>query len=375
MDFSLNETQQQIETLAARLFSDYCSQEQLRRIDSESDRFDRDLWQAFVAAGLPGLAIDERQGGMGLDLETLLLVLVQAGRHVAPLPLLATLPGGALVLQAVPGGAARDALLGAIVEGHATIAPALPSGFQRNGEPGRNAVRVTGSGSDCFLSGGPRTVSATPCITHLWTIADHDGEAAICLLPAAASGVDRRLSITTSGNAVATLTFDRTPCEILATGATALAILQRAEWLLLLGSNALAIGVCEQMLQLAITHTSERVQFGKAIATFQAVAHKLADCHIDLECLRATQEQAVCHFMSSAAETATVEQAVLSARINAVDALHRISHATQQVHGGTGVDRDYPLFRYCLLARELELEQLHGAEALERLGRSLGTAA
>ncbi|WP_027948286.1 acyl-CoA dehydrogenase family protein [Haliea salexigens] len=377
MDFSLNDTQQQVQDLARRLFADFCTQDRLRQVDLEQDRFDPQLWQEVIAAGLPGLAIDEQFGGMGLDLETLLLVLTEAGRYVAPLPLLPTQAAGTIPLQLLPSSADRDKLLNEIAAGRALLAPALQAAEAgarpTSGSARHSSICSNNDSGDLVLDGSRLLAPGDSCITHLWTVADYQGETAICLFAADAPGVERSLNITTSGNAIATMTLVQTPCRLLTTDGPTLDFLRRVEWLLVLGNNAIAIGLCEQMLQLAVDHCSERVQFGKPIATFQAVAHRLADCHIDLECLRATQAQAVCHYDSATTDPVTIEQAVLSARINAVEALHRISHATQQVHGGTGVDRDYPLFRYCLLARELEMASPHGASALESLGRTIAT--
>ncbi|MCY1463169.1 Acyl-CoA dehydrogenase FadE27 [compost metagenome] len=78
-------------------------------------------------------------------------------------------------------------------------------------------------------------------------------------------------------------------------------------------------------------------------------------------------EQAVSR-LSQPGDTASATEAVLAASIYACEALHRVSQTVQQVHGGTGVDRDYPLFRYCLMAKKLEMV-LGGQSALiARLG-------
>ncbi|MGI9292456.1 MAG: acyl-CoA dehydrogenase family protein, partial [Pseudomonadales bacterium] len=53
------------------------------------------------------------------------------------------------------------------------------------------------------------------------------------------------------------------------------------------------------------------------------------------------------------------------------DATHRVSHAAQHLHGGTGVDRDYALWRYCLWAKQLELSLGSSAEMIERLGDAI----
>ena len=105
------------------------------------------------------------------------------------------------------------------------------------------------------------------------------------------------------------------------------------------------------MTRIAGTYTSEREQFGVPIATFQAVAHRLANCYIDDECLAIITLKAI----SDISNDDFSNESIAMAKIWCGDVLHRISHATQHVHGGTGIDRDYHLFRYCLWAKQLEL--------------------
>ena len=64
-------------------------------------------------------------------------------------------------------------------------------------------------------------------------------------------------------------------------------------------------------------------------------------------------------------------EAVLIAKIWTGDVTHRVSQAAQHLHGGIGVDRDYPLFRYCLWARQLELSGGSSAELMATLGENI----
>ena len=104
-----------------------------------------------------------------------------------------------------------------------------------------------------------------------------------------------------------------------------------------------------------------------AIATFQAVGHRAADCFIDVECLRLVSQQAV----SLLDQGLDASAAVLVAKIWTGDVTHRVSQASQHLHGGIGVDRDYPLFRYCLWARQIELTAGSSAQLLAILGEDI----
>ena len=113
--------------------------------------------------------------------------------------------------------------------------------------------------------------------------------------------------------------------------------------------------------------SEEREQFGVPVATFQAVGHRAADCYIDVECLRLVTQQAVSR-LSLGLEA---EEAVTIAKIWVGDVCHRVSQAAQHLHGGMGVDRDYGLFRYCLMARQIEMSLGTSAQLTEQLGQDV----
>ena len=121
------------------------------------------------------------------------------------------------------------------------------------------------------------------------------------------------------------------------------------------------------MMRITGSYTTEREQFGRAIATFQAVSHRVADCYIDVECLRLVTQQAA----SLIDQGRPAEDAVTIAKIWCGDTAHRVSQAAQHCHGGTGVDRDYPLFRYCLASRQIELSMGNSARLTGELGERI----
>ena len=125
--------------------------------------------------------------------------------------------------------------------------------------------------------------------------------------------------------------------------------------------------VCDKMMRITGQYTSEREQFGRAIATFQAVSHRVADCFIDVECLRLVTQQAA----SLIDQGRPAGEAVTIAKIWCGDVTHRVNQAAQHCHGGTGVDRDYPLHRYSLLARQIELSAGNSAQLSGQLGEEI----
>jgi alkylation response protein AidB-like acyl-CoA dehydrogenase len=125
------------------------------------------------------------------------------------------------------------------------------------------------------------------------------------------------------------------------------------------------VGVCDTMMRMTASYTSERKQFGVPIATFQAVGHRAANCFIDVECLRLCAYEAA----SLLAEGREAAVEVDIAKIWAGDVGHRVSYAAQHLHGGAGVDRGNALWRFCLWARHNEMTLGPSAARLASLGR------
>jgi alkylation response protein AidB-like acyl-CoA dehydrogenase len=128
---------------------------------------------------------------------------------------------------------------------------------------------------------------------------------------------------------------------------------------------ALATGVCAEALRLTAEYTKTRKQFDQPIATFQAVAQRAADAFIDTEAVRLTALQAAWRIDAGL----PAEAAVAAAKYWAAQGGSRVVRAAQHLHGGVGVDREYPLHRYYLYARQLELTLGGATQQLRRLGR------
>ena len=126
-------------------------------------------------------------------------------------------------------------------------------------------------------------------------------------------------------------------------------------------------GVTAASVALISEYTKTREQFGKPIATFQAVGQRAADAYVDAEAIRLTALQAA--WRLAVGLPATAEVAV--AKFWAADGGQRVVHAAAHLHGGVGVDRDYPLHRYFLLTRQIELTLGGARDSLARLGAVL----
>lgn len=365
MDFSLSEFQREIQSLSEKLLSDYCTQPRLRNAEAEG-YFDAELWTQLANAGLLGLALPEEVGGMAQDFETLTVLLEQLGRYAAPAPALSVLASASLPLVPFMGSASVRAALSALCTGEGVLTFALEE---------------QGFGSDCdtsvemrdgsaYLTGEKSRVPAGVQATDCWTLAKNGDELAVYLFSCNQQGVTRRSMKTTNDQTLAYFTLDSARAELVAEGEAVANIITAARQYQQAASAAMAAGLCEGMLALSSEHCSQRKQFGRPLGSFQAVAHQLADCYIDKECLRAASVQAACQLRDRGTGS-NARKACLEAAYWTTEALHRVSHRCQQVHGGTGVDRDYPLFRYSLWARQIEMDLGGQNSLLAELGRHI----
>lgn len=363
MDFSLSDDQQAIADLARKILDDLASNERMRALERQGGlRFDRELWKALAEAGLLATAVPEAQGGAGLGFLELAAILEQVGRHAAPAPVYETLVLGALPLAQFGSAAQQAAWLPRVARGEAVLSAALA---------GDAPVRAASEREGWRLSGTRLCVPAAEIADAILVPAETGaGASSVFLVEARAEGLARTPLATTSGQpeSLVLLADVRVPAS---------ALLGRegdgeriVEWLTLRATSALCmltLGACEAALELTKEYAKTRKQFDQPIAMFQAVGHRAADAYIDTEAIRLTAWQAAWRIAQGV--DASVQVAV--AKFWSADAGKRVVHAAQHLHGGVGVDREYPLHRYFLLARQLELTLGSGTPQLVRLGEML----
>jgi 3-oxocholest-4-en-26-oyl-CoA dehydrogenase beta subunit len=137
-------------------------------------------------------------------------------------------------------------------------------------------------------------------------------------------------------------------------------ILERA-WT---GLCALQVGVCESAVAQTAAYLSTRQQFGRPLSTFQGTMLRVADAAIDTEAVRVTMWQAAWRLDQGLGSA----RAVSVASWFASDAGQRAVHATQHLHGGIGADIEYPIHRYFLWGKQIELMLGTSSARLARLG-------
>ena len=341
MDFSLTEDQTSLSKLAREILTDQVTHERLQTLESKSwSIFDRDLWSRLADAGITGIAVPEDAGGAGLGFIELSLICTEAGRVVAPVPVVWTMVTAYVLSKLAPQAVA--AYLPGVATGETLLTAAL--------EPGVG-VQARTRGDGYVLSGeiGFVPFGAEADIVVVPATAE-DGSTIAALVAKGSPGVSVTELDTTNRQPLALLGFDDVAIAGNAVISDAGAVLADLRRYLTVAICSVAAGVCEAALAMTAKHTSTREQFGKPIATFQAVGQRAADAYIDTTMITLTAQQAA--WRLSADWPADEEIAV--AKWWAGDGGMRVLHACQHLHGGLGVDLDYPLHRYFMWGKQLE---------------------
>ncbi len=370
MDFTLNDDQKALVGLATQILSEQSTQKRLDGLDEQGTWLDASLWKQLADAGVVGAALKEDVGGGGMGFTELAVVLEQVGAHVAQVPLFETVLCAALPIDHFGTDEQRQRDLPDVAAGTALLSAALvESGRDDLRRPTTTATRTATSYTVSGLKTNVPFADQARRIVVPAALAD--GRVVLLLVEPTAPGVTLRKGTGTNGIPLFELKLVDAVAELLVgpeQGAEALAwILDRA----LTGLAAMALGVSATALKTSATYTTGREQFGRAIATFQAVGHRLADAYIDVEAMRLTTLQAV--WLLDAGLPGRDEARI--AKWWASEGGHKVAHATQHVHGGVGIDIDYVLHRYFRWSKQIEFTLGSAQAQLLSLGATLAAEA
>jgi acyl-CoA dehydrogenase len=343
---TLTELQQELAELATSVFGRNGSAEQITMAEEQPDGFDRALWSDLAAAGLLGVAIPDEYDGLGFGAVEVALVCEQLGAHVTPVPLVATLTASQLLVE-WGSDEQRKSWLPGIAAGDVVAAITAPqSVVEATFEDGSLSGRLIGvawaHAADLLL---------VP-VGDLVVAVDPSGE-----------GATHQRGLTTAREVSLDLDLDTVSAELI--GEAGAAEWLRERWFAALAATA--AGVADGAVRLTASYTSAREQFEKPLSTFQSVALKAADAYLDATAIRAAARQAA--WKLDIGEDARLE--VLTAAWWAAEAGQHAVHITQHLHGGMGADITYPVHRYFLWGKQIELLLGGASSLLAQLGEAL----
>ena len=343
---------------------------EVRRVMALPDGYDRAVWARMAGElGLPGLAVPQRYGGAGAGPVEAAIVLEETGRFLLPGPLLSTLLAAAAIVR-VADDRVAGALLPGVAAGDTIATLALAEAGGRWDAGGVHCTATPVAGGGWRLDGRKRYVpdahAAGLLVTAARTVPDGvvalfavDRDAAgVTVEPLTAFDLTRRLSDVALDAASAVPLADPA-AQPLDEVLDLVRVLVAAE----------QVGTAQAALDMAVGYARERVQFGRAIGSFQAIKHMCADVLLDVESARSAAYFAA---WTAASDPGDLAVAAPLARAFCADAALAAAALNMQVHGGLCFTWEHPAHLFFRRAKSGALlwgdAQQHRELLITRLG-------
>lgn len=347
MDFDFTDDQEQLRD-AVRRWVDRSYTFERRRSAVKAGGFDRATYGELADLGLAGLYVPEDQGGMGMGPVEAMVVMEELGRGMVLEPLGQTLIASALISAHAPADV-QDAWLPRIASGDALVVLAHQERKAR--------WRLDQCEAQARQEGQGWTVSGTKSIVPAGDEADAfivpavaDGRIALFIVESHAGGVHANGYLTQDGSRAAEVKLDGASATLLA--ADGLPALEHGVDVGIAALCAEAVGVMDKTMQLTAEYMNTRKQFGVAIASFQALRHRMADMKMQQELARSMSYYASLKLDAPADER---RRAMSRAKYQLGVAMRFIGQNSVQLHGGIGVTDEYIGSHYFKKLTQMEL--------------------
>ena len=365
MDFGFDEVQDDVRVLSRTVFDEMATPVRVGEVERTDDGIDREIWAELARSELLGVSLPEEVGGSGHGIMELCVLLEEVGRRVVPVPLLSTVALGAFPIAKFGTTEQRKRFLVPVVEGTSLLTAAMQESARH--DPLAPATTATKDSSCWRLDGVKVSVPHAPLVDRILVSARiTDDATALFLLDPSSPGVVIERTRSTNREVQGNVLLEGAVVddEDVLGDPEALRYLYRHA---IAGMCAMTVGVLDEAIRITAGYISERQQFGRPIATFQGATLKAADAYIDAEALRATTWSSIWRLASGLPCDDELAIAKYWVAYGGQNALHNCQH----LHGGMGVDTDYPIHRYFLWAKELELTLGGTSAQLLRIGASI----
>ncbi|THD79837.1 MAG: acyl-CoA dehydrogenase [Phenylobacterium sp.] len=349
MNFDFSDDQKFLKSEARKFLEANSPTSRVRKVlDDDAKAYDEALWKAVAAQGWLGAAIPEEHGGLGLGYLELCVIAEELGRAVAPIPFASTVYFLAEAIMLAGDDKQKAEILPKIAAGELIGAIATSEG------PGA----LTPNSLQAAVSGGKLTGTKLPVtdgdIADLCLVlAKEGGKAGLFLVDLTGPGVTREMLKTLDPTRdAARLTFKDAPAQRLGAAGEGFALVEQVfdRAAVLLGFEQ--CGGADKCLEMAKAYALERYAFGRQIASYQAIKHKLADIYVKNELARSNAYYGAWALNTNAPELPVAASAT---RIAASEAFWFASKENIQTHGGIGYTWEMDCHLYYKRSRQLSL--------------------
>jgi alkylation response protein AidB-like acyl-CoA dehydrogenase len=358
MEFSLTEGQRIIRETARDFLKKECPSDLVREMEKDNKGFSPVIWRKIAELGWLGLIFPSEYGGSGGNFLDLIILLEEMGQYLVPIPFLSTvILGGLPILYGGTEGQKKE-FLSKIANGELILSMAFTELEPIYSAAGIN-LRAIRERSSFLIHGVKLFVPYAHVADHLvCATRTEKGEKkeegiTLFLIKGKDPGIGYAVLRTLSGEKQCEVVFNNvrvTEESILGEYNRGWEILKKVLEEGTVAECALMVGGAEKVLEMTVNHAKERVQFNRPIGSFQAIQHRCANMKVDLDGARlATYEAA---WRISQGFPSTLEVSVAKAWVN--QAYNRICASGHQIHGGSGLIKDYDMELYSRRAKAEE---------------------
>jgi alkylation response protein AidB-like acyl-CoA dehydrogenase len=325
MDFTFSDEQDDLRAAVRAFLTDHSAPEYVRAMADDERGFTPEVWHSLAELGWPGLLVPEANGGLGLGLVDMTVVMEEMGRMPFPGPYFSS----AVLATRAAALLGADDLLEQLASGDVRGTVAIEE--YGTGDPlDRIATRVRRKGPDWVLTGTKPVVLDGQSADWVLVVArTEEGLGSFLVEKPAAEAVP----LIDPTRKAARLELSETPARRVGPDADHSAVWRRVadDGAVMLAAEL--VGVCEAAHELAVEYAKNRVQFDRPLASFQALRHKMVDMLHELELARVGT-----HFAAWASDVddESREKAAAMCKGFAGEAAVMVSSEDIQIHGGVG---------------------------------------
>ena len=356
MDLGLNETQQMLRTSAREFLETECPTSYVRDMERDERGYTPQIWDKLAGLGWLGLVVPEEYGGTGLGFVELAVVLEEMGRVLMPGPYFSTVVmAGMTVADAGSEDQKREYLSG-IASGRLIMTLALT---EPSGRWDAEGVQTTALKSgDGYVLNGTKLYVPNANVSDYVIVAARTGQGesdiSLFVISSSADGLTATPLDTLASDKQSELMLN----DVYVPGSALLGefnggwkTLERTLAWGAVAKCAEMLGGAQQTLDMTVAYAKQRIQFGRAIGSFQAIQHHVADMAADVEGCRYTTYQAAWML----AEGLPAEREVAMAKAWVSDAYHRVCMLAHQCYGAVGFTKEHDLQLYSRRSKAAEL--------------------
>jgi hypothetical protein len=348
MNFDFSEDQKLLQKTARDFLAEHSPLSVNRDVLESGKYWNPELWRATAQMGWQGAAIPEEYGGAGFGYLELSLIASEIGRSLAPIPFAQSVYLATEAILLAGQDAQKKQWLTPLASGQAVGTLALAEG---TGFPSPASIKTTLSGGK--LSGNKIAVSAGNVATFAVVAARTSSGVTLALVDLSGAGVTRKaVESIDPTQSLAELQFDGAPAERLGDEGRGYELLEKVLDRAAVLTAFEQVGAAERAFEMTRDFTMGRYAFGRPVASFQALKHRMADEYVALQLATSN-----CYWGAWALSESSAELGLAgpSARVAATQALDLASVEMVQMHGGVGFTWEYDCHLFYRRAKHLGL--------------------